>query len=71
MFSCEFCQISKNTFSTEYLPATASAVCKNMILRPIFVKKLFAGKGGKTTEVSISEFFEKLCHLIIDQKVKQ
>ena len=36
LFSCESWQISKNTFFTEHLPATASAVCKNMILRPIF-----------------------------------
>ena len=39
VFSCEFRQISKNIFFTEHLPATASAVCKNMILRPFFKKK--------------------------------
>ena len=26
VFSCEFCEILKNTFSTEHLPATASAL---------------------------------------------
>ena len=30
MFSCEFCEISKNTFFTEHLQATASA---NMLLK--------------------------------------
>ena len=29
MFSCEFCKISKNTFSTEHLRANASAWCNN------------------------------------------
>ena len=27
VFSCEFCEISKNTFFTEHLPVTASGVC--------------------------------------------
>ena len=27
VFSCEFCEISKNTFSTEHLGTTASAFC--------------------------------------------
>ena len=40
VFSCEFRQISKNIFFTEHLPATASAASKNMILRPIFLKKI-------------------------------
>ena len=35
VYTSEFCQISKNTFFTEHLLATASAVCF-MILRPIF-----------------------------------
>ena len=35
VFSCEFCLISKNTFFTGHLPLTASAMCKNMILRTI------------------------------------
>ena len=26
MFSCEFCEISKNTFSTEHLKETASVI---------------------------------------------
>ena len=38
VLSYEFCQISKNNFFTEHLPTTASAVCKNMILTPIFFK---------------------------------
>ena len=29
MFSCEFCEISKNTFFTEHLRATDSGVSKN------------------------------------------
>ena len=33
--SSELCQISNNTFFTEHLLATASAVCKNINLRPI------------------------------------
>ena len=37
MFSCEFCIFY--TFFTEHLPATASAVGKNMILRPILFLK--------------------------------
>ena len=28
MFLCEFCEISKNTFFTEHLSATASVKCK-------------------------------------------
>ena len=32
MFSCEFCEISKNTFFTEHL-ATASAFLKAIILK--------------------------------------
>ena len=28
VFSCEFCEISKNTFFTEHLRATASEFCK-------------------------------------------
>ena len=44
VFSCEFCQISRNTFFTEHLLVTASAVCKNMILRPFFLKNNLLGK---------------------------
>ena len=28
VFSCEFCEISKNTFSTEHLRTTASGIVK-------------------------------------------
>ena len=36
VLSCEFCEISKNTFSTEHLWTTASAAHLNLF---IFVKK--------------------------------
>ena len=32
MFSCEFCKISKNTFLTEHLWATASVIIMNCFL---------------------------------------
>ena len=32
MFSCEFCEISKNTFSIEHLQATASAVYEKLLM---------------------------------------
>ena len=49
VFSCEFRQISKYNFLVERLPVTASPVCKTMILRSIFFKKLFTGEGVKTS----------------------
>ena len=47
VFSCEFCQVSKNTFFTEHLPAAGSTLCKNMILRSIFKKTNLLGKALK------------------------
>ena len=40
MLSCEFCEISNNTFFTEHLRATASVKTNRIIKRPI--NKLFA-----------------------------
>ena len=35
MFSCEFCEISKNTFFTEYLRATASNIYRENSLEQL------------------------------------
>ena len=48
VFSCEFCLISKNTFFTGHLPLTASAMCKNVILRTIKKKNNFLRKALKS-----------------------
>ena len=32
MFSCQFCEISKNTFFTEHLWTTASVVARKAVL---------------------------------------
>ena len=41
MFSCEFCEISKNTFFTEHVWATASVLIRlrQQLLLKIFIKK--------------------------------
>ena len=46
MFSCEFCEISQNTFIfTEYIWATASEGMKfNFFLQNIFANIVFHGK---------------------------
>ena len=33
MFSCDFCEISKNAFFTEHLRKTASVLCKDVVKR--------------------------------------
>ena len=45
VFSCEFCEISKNTFSTQHLQTTASAVKMNgrkKYFFPILILGMFA-----------------------------
>ena len=39
MFSCEFCEISKNTFFTEHLRTAASASAYYVLILPRIVKK--------------------------------
>ena len=42
VFSCEFCEISKNTFFTEKLRATTSVVCdirSKFLLTPTFLHR--------------------------------
>ena len=63
VFSCEFCKISKNTFFTEYLQATAFV---NRISRPevfykIVVKNLVKFKGKHLRQ---SLFFKKIATLL-------
>ena len=44
MFSCEFCEISKNTFFTEHLRATASiCLCfhENIIVRGVIFEVVY------------------------------
>ena len=44
MLSCEFCEISKNTFFTEHLRTIASAYVKLMVIHNIH--KIHAFYGG-------------------------
>ena len=61
VFSCEFCEISKNTFFTEYLQTTASEVgfiCLNeKALKVIF-------RSETSTEQSLLENRKLLWHLL-------
>ena len=41
VFSCEFCKISKNTFCTEHLGATASVPCDLKALKSLIYQILF------------------------------
>ena len=51
VFPCEFCQISKNTFFTEHLWATASGISwENK-------KELLSSKADKVTDESFQIFF--------------
>ena len=64
VFSCEFCEISKNTFFTEHLWATAyNYTCynypiKKLFAKPLFVCKQFWGFLNKAN-VKVLNFFRK------------
>ena len=69
VLSCEFCQISKNTFFTEPLSATTSAVCKNMILRSFFFfKNNLLGKALKPP-LFCSPFFWLKTYFFNEKKI--
>ena len=61
VFSCEFCEISKNTFSTEHLRTTASEILEEhnilvtKLLHQVFVRKLFISKQieSKSNDLNI------------------
>ena len=50
MFSCEFCEVYKNTFFTEHLWATASVIMRrsDLSLQSSFVIKLYQPKENPT-----------------------
>ena len=50
MFSCEFCEVSKDTFFTEHLWATTSAIMRtqNLSLQSTFLIKLYQPEENPT-----------------------
>ena len=60
MFSCEFCELSRNTFFSEHVWATASALKLPLFHRNLFLSG-FKHKGGL-----FNDFFSNQCSLIIN-----
>ena len=57
MFSCEFCKISKNTFSTKHLRTTASVCCRyetNPFLSQ--VSQVISKPAGEHTRIRIDTY---------------
>ena len=65
MFSCEFCQISKNTFFTEHLRATASILRKGRRLKHSIIPKLNKEINKKNKNVLTFFIFYLLCSSFI------
>ena len=63
LFSCEFCKISKNTFFTEYLRATAfvNRISHPEVFYKTVVKNLVKFKGKHLRQ---SLFFNKIATLL-------
>ena len=59
MFSCEFCEVSKNTFFTEHLSATVSVIMRrqNLSLQSTFLIKLYQPEENPTVgQISEKDF---------------
>ena len=61
MFSCEFCEVYKNTFFTEHLWATASVIMRrsDLSLQSSFVIKVYQPKENPT----VGQISEKKKHV--------
>ena len=64
MFSCEFCEISKNTFFTEHIWVSAS---ESKAIRKVY-SKATASHNGR--DLIYSKSFERLCWYSIYKDVK-
>ena len=67
VFSCEFCEFSKNTFFTEHLWATASVIVRrqNLSLQSTFLIKLYQPEENLTVgQISEKDAQCSLCSVV-------
>ena len=67
VFSCEFCEVSKNTFFTEHLWATASVIMRrqNLSQQSTFLNKLYQPEENPTVGQILDKYVQCfLCSVV-------